>query len=76
MTLTVASFLAGSLLSMLMPVLLLSTLVVLIHRAIRRIPGGDSSPTRPATQPEAAAPAGASEPALRPPSGDPPVREA
>lgn len=75
MPLTLATFLAGSLLSMLMPVLLLITLATLLVRYIRRMPGGDTSGARRATATEHAAPASASSSALNQPSGDPPVKE-
>ncbi len=75
MTLTIASFLAGSLLTMLMPILLLIVLASLLIRAARRIPGTDSSRARRATQAEPTAPAGASVSSLSQPPGDPPVEE-
>jgi hypothetical protein len=75
MTLTVATFLAGSLLSMLMPVLLLIALAYLIFRAVQRVPGGDASEARRATRAEHAAPAAVSHSELSQPTGDPPVRE-
>ena len=75
MPLTLATFLAGSLLSMLMPVLLLISLVCLIYWAVQRVPGGDSSQARRATQAEHAAPAATPASGLNQPSGDPPVRE-
>lgn len=73
MTLTIATFLAGSLLSMLLPILLLTTLVFLIHRAVQRMPGGDTA--RRATKAEHASPAPGSGAGVNQPSGDPPVRE-
>lgn len=75
MTLIPASFLAGSLLTMLMPILLLILLAVLLTRAIRRVPGGDASEARRATAAEHAPPAGASPAGLNQPTGDPPVKE-
>ncbi len=75
MPLTLATFLAGSLLSMLMPVLLLITLASLLVRYIRHMPGGDASASRRATPAEHTAPASASPSTLNQPSGDPPVRE-
>jgi hypothetical protein len=76
MTLTLASFLAGSLLTMLMPILLFVVLVsVLFFYVARRVPGGDASAARRATQAEHAAPAAAPLESLSPPSGDPPVEE-
>lgn len=75
MTLTFASFLAGSLLTMLLPILLLIVMASLLIRAIRRVPGGDASGARRATPAEHSAPAAAPLGSLNPPSGDPPVEE-
>ncbi len=73
--LPIATFLAGSLLSMLLPILLLITLATLLIWYIRRIPGGDASQARRATAAEHAAPAAAPTTALNQPTGDPPLKE-
>lgn len=75
MPLTPASFLAGSLLSMLLPILLLITLAFLIYQAIQHLPGGDASQARRATEAEHAPPSAAAPSTLAQPTGDPPVRE-
>ena len=75
MTLTIASFLAGSLLSMLMPILLLIALAFLLFKVVHRVPGGDASEARRASAAEHAAPPGAGTGALNQPTGDAPLKE-
>ena len=61
----IASFLAGSLLTLLLPTLLLIALVVWYIRFVRRVPGTDESA-------ESGTPAAAPEPAASaPPGGSP-----
>lgn len=74
MTIAFASFLAGSLLSMLMPVLLLIALAAWHVRSVRHVAKGDSQ-VRRATQAAHASPAPASGTNVNPPSGDPPLEE-
>ncbi len=47
-----ASFLAGSLLTMLLPILVLIALAIALTHVVKRVPGGDASQARRATSAE------------------------